>query len=149
MNARKADWFRRKAARLNCHFAHMPTMICALTTHLRAKSHSFVILECLALLSASIAKLSTGDTNSGMLRRTPKQGIGRLLAHLRAVSQQHDVRRLGILAALLQAITLSLQTHDMSTPTALNAILCRHRHPCHRWHCSCLGADTLDRQSDY
>lgn len=125
---------RPHATASNRQLAHLATMLGAIAAGPSAEQHPFVTLECLTILRARIAKLRAGDADSGMLRRAPKKRIGRFLTHLGAVSQQRQMLRHDMPAAVLEAVTLRLKAHDMRTPAALDAGLRSHHPRSHARH---------------
>jgi hypothetical protein len=104
-------------------FGHLLTRGSAAAAHVRASLHLGIIGKLGAIVGALLAYFSTDAACLAVEMGTPQHEIGADLADLSAVLQHADVTGLGVLTALLQAITDCLQADAVAIQTILNTLL--------------------------
>lgn len=95
------------------HADHIAAAPSTFTASGRAFPHSGIRRQCVAVASASLAKMRARLADDSVLRRLPEHGVGRCLAHFRAVKQKRKMRRQGMMALLLHAVACGFKAHAM------------------------------------
>src|SRR5690606_8638732 len=94
--------------------------------HLGAAPHLVVIAEAPAILGTALADLSAGGADVPVQVGPSDHEIGAGPADLGAVDQQPDMPRLGVPAALVQAMRNRLQADAVTIGAVANALLDIH-----------------------
>src|SRR4029079_16905 len=88
-----------------------------------ALAHLLVGADAFALLGAPLADLRAKPTGQLMYIRSSREDIGARRADVRTVEQERDVRRLGMPAATLKAVSHRLQADSVAGHTFVDALL--------------------------
>src|SRR6266545_4498096 len=105
------------------HYRHAPAGLSAAAACRGAVLHGRIFAQLFARLGAALTDLGADAAGARVEIRAAQHKVRARLADLGAVEQQPDVRGLGVLAALLQAVGNGSHADAVAVQALLNALL--------------------------